>query len=113
MGSYYEDERWRAFVERTRKDTITKIHQSALTICIAPPGEPEDFDVQQAVELGASILMGKPIVLVQPAGRLITGTLRRCADRVIALEHDIDLEAGRLELHRKLGAVLTELGIRD
>jgi hypothetical protein len=112
MASFYEDERWKTFVDRARKDAVAKIHESALTICISPPSGPEHFDVQQALELGASILMDKPIVLVQPAGRLISGALRRCADRVISLEHDLDLEAGQLELNRKLGSVLDELGLR-
>lgn len=111
MASFYEDQRWQAFVDRTRKDAITKIAASALTICIAPPGSPDDFDVQQAVELGASILMDKPIVILQPAGRPITGALRRCADHVIELEHDLDIEAGQLELRRKLKPILDELGI--
>lgn len=114
-----DDRKWQAFVNDARKDVVAKIHSSALTICIAPPTGPEDFDVKQAlelpgleVELGASILMGKPIVLVQPAGRLVSGALRRCAQRVIRLEHDLDLKAGQLELQRKLGDVLDELGIR-
>lgn len=54
-----EGQEWREFVARTRKDTITKIHESALTVCIAPPGRPEDFDVQQAVVL-ADLGIGTP-----------------------------------------------------
>lgn len=111
-GMSPEDEKkWDAFVERSRKDAIAKIAGSALTVCLSPPRGPEDFDVQQAMEIGASILMDKPLLVIVGAGRQVSSALLRVADHVIELEHDLDLEAGQEEMRRKLLAVLDALGI--
>lgn len=107
------DRQWDQFVARARADAVAKIHQSALTLCIAPPAGPDDVDIKQALELGASILLDKPIVIVAPAGRAVGSGLRRVATHVIDLEHDMDLEIGQRELNAKLVPVLDELGLRS
>lgn len=106
-----EEKRWEEFVAHARQDAVAKIHQSALTVCISPPGSVDDCDVKQALEIGASILMDKPLVVVQMAGRTVPPGLRRAASHVVELEHDVDLQAGQDELRRKLLPVLRSLGV--
>ncbi len=105
------DKQWDEFVAQARAGAVAKIAESALTVCLSPPGAVDDFDVKQAVEIGASVLLDKPIVVVRLAGRPLRPGLERAASHVIEMEHDIDVEAGQLELQRKLDPVLRELGI--
>lgn len=105
------DKQWDDFVAAARKNAVAKIAESAITICLSPPGPVDDFDVKQALELGASILLDKPIIIVRPAGRPIRPGLHRVASHVVEMEHDIDLEAGQDELQRKLLPILEQLGV--
>jgi hypothetical protein len=64
-----------------------------------------------AVELGFAILLDKPVIALARRGRGVPPGLRRIAHAVIEMDHDLDVEAGRLELQRKLTAVTAELGL--
>lgn len=86
---------WNDFVKHFREDALGKIYGSALTISLVPG---EDFDVKFAVELGASIMLDKPIVAVAVDGRNVPPGLRRVAHAVVELDADIDTEAGRAQL---------------
>lgn len=98
------------FVEAFRKDALPKIADSAFTLSLVPGGEGlGSFDVKFAVELGAAIMLDKPIVALAINGR--PAGLARVAHEVIEMDHDIDTEAGRLELDRKLTAVFESLGL--
>jgi len=100
----FQDEQWHAFVRHFREDVVGKIAGSALTISLVP-GE---FDVKFAVELGASIMLDKPIIAVVLPGAPVPARLRRVADLVI--EADLDLEEGRRQLAevlRKFGGIET------
>ncbi len=81
---------------------VRQIASSAYVVHIVPDSEP---DVKLAVELGLSILLDKPLVLLAWPGRPVPRRLRRCADHVIEMEHDPDTEAGEIELINKLRSV--------
>lgn len=69
-----------------------------------PKGE---TDIKFAVELGLSIMLDKPVVLLAAPGVTIPPGLRRIAHAVIELRQDIDTEAGRREAsHRKLDPIV-------
>lgn len=87
------DERagWDEFVAHVRRDALRKIDSSAFVVSLFPSsGEP---DVKYAVELGLSILLDKPILVVVPQGVRIPAHLEQVADRIVRA--DVDLEQGR------------------
>jgi hypothetical protein len=76
-----QDRAWADYSERFRREVLPKILDSAIFLSI---GTDEGvFDVRQATELGAALLMGKPLLLVCPRGRHIPAALRRAAAEVI------------------------------
>ena len=82
-GEWYDDPEWRRYVTRIRAELVPMIDQSALTISLAPSGE---TDVKFAVELGLSIMLDKPIVVVLMPGQEIPEKLRAVADEVLELD---------------------------
>jgi hypothetical protein len=107
-----DQQAWDRWVAHFRADAVSKIAESAFTVSLVPDGAtPGDrFDVKFAAELGAAIMLDKPIVAVCLPGRGAPAGLRRIAHAVIEMDSDIDTEAGQLELHRKLGPLLAEFG---
>lgn len=106
-----EEQSFQEFVNRFREDALPKIADSALTLSLVPGGtEPgRNFDVKFAVELGASIMLDKPIVALCTPCRGCPPGLRRVAHTVIELTEDVDTEAGRRELEEKLRPVIESL----
>ncbi len=75
------DKAWRDYSARFRRDGLPKIMGSAIFLSIH--SDNPAFDVQQATELGAALLLGKPLLLVVPRGRSLPDGLRRAAATVI------------------------------
>ncbi len=84
---------WDSMVLHTRKELLPKLTGSAFVLSIAP-GTP---DAKYCIELGMSIMLDKPILVVAPAGHPVPARLRRVADEVVELpaEADMDTEAGQ------------------
>lgn len=99
LGELDEKERkeWDAFVEHARTETLVNMTKSSAVISIAPAGKP---DIKFCVELGMSIMLSKPIVIIIAAGQEIPQKLRMIANDVI--EADIDTEEGRKEVAKRL-----------
>ena len=76
-----EDKAWADYSKRFREYTLPKILDSAIFLSIGV--EAKDLDVKMATELGAAMLMDKPLLLVCPRGRTISAALRRAAAEVI------------------------------
>jgi hypothetical protein len=92
------------FAERVRTEMLPKLSDSAITISLAPGA---DVDVKYAVELGFSIMLDKPIIIVAMPGRPVPAKLRKLADAVI--EADITTEAGQALLQEAMVAVFEQL----
>jgi hypothetical protein len=90
---------WEAWVAHVREDTVKKMDRSAFVLQLAPPNEVEP-DVEFAVQIGLSILMDKPILIVIPPGRIPNDRLVRMADRVVVA--DIDTAEGQAELKKAI-----------
>ena len=92
---YDDDPAWQEWVEGMRERSLRPMCESAVFVHIASkqPASVDDLDVGYCLELGAMILLGKPIVIVVPPGAHVPGVLRDVAAAVI--EEDIDTEAGR------------------
>lgn len=70
-----------------RNVLLPRMKDSALTIQLVPGDDP---DPKIAVELGYTILLDKPPILVVPHGRSVPERLRRAADRIFDYD-DLDL----------------------
>jgi hypothetical protein len=86
-----QQEAWDAFVRHTREDTVKKMTESVFVASIVP--DAEEMDIKFAVELGLSIMLDKPLLIVVNPNTPVPERLRRAADKVI--ECDIDTEEGR------------------
>ena len=81
------------------------IKGSAITMVLDPSGEP---DIKIATELGLSILLGKPIVLLITPGQVPNRGLVRVADAMI--EADPNDPAGTAA---QLREIMRQLGLHD
>jgi hypothetical protein len=60
---------------------LPKMRESATVLVLAPTvGK---FDVQFAVQIGAAILLEKPLLVIMPTGQTVAPKLARIADRII------------------------------
>ena len=93
------DEEWEAHV---REELIPKITGSTATLSLVPKGE---TDVKFAVELGFTLMLDKPLILIVPPGTKVPKRLRRAADAVIEgeIQHPKTAQRIREVLDRVLG----------
>lgn len=88
-----EDRRgWNEFVDHFRRDALEKIAGSGAFVSLVPHN-PGEFDVKFAVELGAAVMLDKPILAIVMPGAKVSGKLRTIADEIV--EADLDTEDGR------------------
>lgn len=83
------DELWehpeaQEWVEHVRRTLVPMLDSSAVSAIMAPP--PESHDIKFAVELGMSILMDKPLLLVVPKDRTVPAKLRMVADDIYYID---------------------------
>jgi len=86
----FETAAWNQYEDRVRKDLIPKLRASAISMVLNPGSDP---DVKVAVELGMSILLDKPIIIIAEPGQRISPAFKRVADTVIRVRLD-DPDAG-------------------
>lgn len=103
----FEGDWWDQFAADVRTDLVHKIDDSAYVVNLVPAEG--GFDVKFAVELGVAIMLDKPIIPVVLPGREVPPGLARVAHALIALDRDLDTEAGRAEMSTKMLAAFAEV----
>jgi hypothetical protein len=101
------DPRWRQFEADVRKNLIPQMRDSANVLMIAPDIS-SDFDVRFALQIGASVLLEKPLVLVVDGDRTVPPKLERIADRIIRA--DLSTPFGRQQVEREMHQFFTDFG---
>lgn len=86
-----DEVKMRRWLNRAEREVLPMIRGSSMTITINP-GEP---DAKVAVELGFTLLLDKPLVLLSFPDRPIPSRLRRAADLVIECDDPSDPEVAR------------------
>jgi hypothetical protein len=76
---------WKEFEDHARKDMLPKMESSAMVMAMITSAEP---DLKLAVEIGACLLLGKPLVLLIMPGSKPPDALVRAAELII--EGDLD-----------------------
>lgn len=87
-----------------RADLLPKIEGSAIGASIVPL-DPAAFDVKFAVELGAMIMLDKPIILLVQPGTVLPDALVRVAVEIVEFDRD-DLEGSSTRMRDAMDRVL-------
>lgn len=99
-----EQKEWDAFVEAFRREAVEKISGSAGFLSLIP--ESDDIDVKFCVELGAAIMMNKPIIAVVHKGRTAPEKLAKIADEIVYA--DLDTTEGQKEVAMAIRRVVDD-----
>jgi hypothetical protein len=91
------DPEFKAWAAQVADSLIPMMNNSEVVVSLAPEGE---TDIKYAVELGLSIMMDKPIIVVAMPGQPLPVRLHRVADAIVYT--DISTEQGRADLNAVL-----------
>lgn len=112
MGSADYNDMWendptaKRWVQHVLDDMAPKMSESALVMQIVPDKDEHGAgDVKFWVELGASIMMNKPIIAIGLAGQEIPAKLKLVADEVVYLPEGVGPEASD-ELQAAMSRIL-------
>jgi hypothetical protein len=87
MNDPWDHPEARAFDKHVREVTIPMVGDSAYGVGILSPASTgATFDVRQAVEIGAMLLMGKPLILGVEPGSHVPDGLARAADEIVEVD---------------------------
>lgn len=75
------------WAEHQRTHVMPMMQDSALVISLVPQGDP---DIKFAVELGLSIMLDKPLLVVVMPGTIVAGKLRQVADEIVEWDPSSD-----------------------
>src|SRR5262245_37075631 len=106
MKSPYDDDEFRRWADDKRRRLIPKMRGSDNVLLLAPNLSAK-FDIEFALQIGAAILLEKPLVLVVQSGRTVLPKLRAIADKII--EMDLD-DSNDPAVQERIRQALTELG---
>lgn len=104
MSATNDEEQWDVFVADARRQAIQPIMESAAVIVLLPGSE---VDVKVCLEIGAAVLLDKPILAIALPGRPVPVVLRRIATHVI--EADPDTHEGRELIRLAVNDVLADV----
>jgi hypothetical protein len=85
----WQDPSMKAWAKQVLDDAVPKIKDSVLVAQLVPDGP---GDVKSWVELGASIMLDKPIVAVVLGDRPVPEKLRLVADEIVRLPEGVNAE---------------------
>lgn len=92
------------FFKRAQAELVPKLRNSKCTMSILSPASFDD--PQFAIELGYSILLGLPLIVVVLPAVEVPAKLAAVADHVI--EADLSTPAGQFALQEKLRPILEQ-----
>lgn len=98
-----ERKQWDEFVEHFRRDALEKMTDSAFVMSLVP--DKGGLDVKFAVELGASIMLDKPILAIVQPGAEVPDKLRSVCEEIV--EADIDVEEGQKKIAEAISRITT------
>jgi hypothetical protein len=79
MSDWSDDPKAKAWLDRVKAEMLPKMEASAMSVVILA-GTP---DPKLCVELGAAILLDKPIIILVPDDTPVPANLKRCATAII------------------------------
>jgi hypothetical protein len=94
------------YFEHARREMFPKLKASALSMVLL--GDP---DPKLCLELGASILFNKPIIVLVPAGREVPLSLRTIANKIVEISTP-PTEADGLAIKRAINEMVKAAAFR-
>lgn len=94
----FADPEWHRHAEHFRTEVLPQIKASATVLTIVPRSK--DGDIQLMLQIGAAVLLDKPIVLVVFEKREVPPRLARIADKII--EADLTTDAGKAAAQQRI-----------
>lgn len=88
------------YLDRFKEEALPMIEGSVISLVIAP----ERPDPKVCLELGATLLLDKPLILVITRGHTVPANLRRCAAAVV--EGEIDEPDFQERLQQAISSVM-------
>ena len=107
MKDWTNDPVWRQFAQHALAEMVPAMSDSRIVVSLAPNGTKSEGDVKYWVELGASIMLDKPILVVASPGQELPERLERVADLIVYA--DMDTERGRMWLNDAIAEFLEGL----
>lgn len=98
---------WKAYAAHAANDLIPKVTSSAVTLALVPDPETE-LDMKFCIELGACIMLDKPILGIAVPGQRIPERYLRVADEVLYI--DLSTPEGQEELQQGLTSFMQRFG---
>lgn len=89
MADEWDDPAAKAWARHVIEDMVPKLEGSAVSISLVP--DDRVGDVKYWVELGASIMLGKPIVVVVLGDTPLPPKLEQIADEIVRAPEGVDL----------------------
>jgi hypothetical protein len=103
MGDdWLDDPDAEAWARHVVDELVPMVQGSAVTISLVPTG---DTDVKFAVELGVSIMLDKPIILIVSPGMRIPAKLAQVADEIVEVG-DLLSQAGARQVRAAVARVI-------
>ena len=104
----FDSNEFKHWADDMRARLIPKMRGSASVLMIAPRMG-EKFDISFALQIGASILLEKPLILLVDRSRTIPPKLRAIADRII--ETDLDkVTMNQEEIQQQIRQAMADFG---
>jgi len=108
--SAYDDPEFRAWAEDRKSRVLTMLDDSAVSMALlSPPFTLERLDVSQALEIGASLLLGKPLILCVSAGTECPPGLVKAADAIVEMDEPVDSPSNQERLRDAVKGVLGDV----
>jgi hypothetical protein len=105
MKSPYESADFKRWARDMRKRLIPEMRSSGHVLMIAP-NLSTDFDIEFALQIGATILLEKPLILLRHKGRIVPPKLLAIADRII--EADLDDPVSVMEAQEQVRRAMSD-----
>ena len=104
----FDSDGFRRWADDMRARLIPKMKDSASVLMIAPSMD-DKFDIQFALQIGAAILLEKPLILLVQRGRVIPPKLRAIADRIIEVDLD-SITMDSVEIQKQIKQAMADFG---
>lgn len=107
MGSPYDDPKFRAWADERKTRVLSMLDNSACSMALlSPPFTLERLDVAQALEIGAALLLDKPLILCVTAGTQCPDGLAKAAAAIVEMDEPVDAPSNRQRLQAAIREVL-------
>lgn len=90
MGEPYESPEVKAYLKRFKEMVLPNLADAAAVVSIVSPASP---DAKMCLEIGAAVLLDKPIIVAVFRGATIPQHLKKVATEIVEIEKDEHLSS--------------------